>query len=130
MPTLKHAFDLIHAGLEELETILTGEPAPVKGRGTATPTSRPVPKAPATRTTVLPEPPTPAPNAQPELSAATRADSHPKALAIAKRIIAMLGPTHPQGLPGFKGQLAIERIATDDQLITSVWEEAKNSAGA
>lgn len=72
----------------------------------------------------LPAAPTAARRAQP-LTEAARREHLPAAVAQAKRIVQALGPDYPQLGQGLRGQLALERIPFDDELITLALAEAR-----
>jgi len=69
----------------------------------------------------LPDPLTKAPHA---LTDAQRDLSWPEALRIADNLVTMLGAGHPQLRDGLKGQLALEHIPFDEQLLSEALLQA------
>lgn len=103
------------------------------------PTPRPAPRAPRAATPTpaaslarhaqqpkpLPTPLTPGRNSEPALTDEQRAANLPDAVEVAKRIISVMGPNLPTLREGVKGQLALQRIPHDEQLLSEAIDAAK-----
>lgn len=106
---VQHGFaELIRALDAQAQGVVASEPA-----GTPTP-ERVTTKAPAPRQTVAAPVETEPRGA---LSEKTRAESLPAAIAVATKMAKVIGPDNIEFVPGLRGQLALQRIPHDEELI-------------
>lgn len=73
----------------------------------------------------LPDPVTPAPNKMPTLDPKTKATSLKAATTIAERIIRGVGSDSLMLQQGLRGQLALERVPFDDEVVSEAIDLAK-----
>ncbi len=73
----------------------------------------------------LPSPVTPAPKPPVVLKDATRAENQDSVTAIAKRIMVVIGVDSPMVRQSLVGQVALEKIPADDQMIDDAIEAAR-----
>lgn len=108
---------------------ITPSPAPAKAAPTARPRRnlQPTVAPPQAGPAPLPAPMTKGAK-QVVLDDATRAKHLPDALEIGKRVSRAVGPDSPILLDGIKGQLALQRIPFDDDMLADVVRQVQATA--
>lgn len=102
----------------------TPNAVPTSGQTIPAVPQKATPRRPVVGGKPLPTPSTPAPKGEPQLTDAQRAAAKPEALRLAREVVKLLGASNPQVKAGVKGQLALNRVPHDEQLLKDVIAEA------